>query len=261
MLKKNGFQFSYRLNISLDAPVQHHCFTLRCLPQSDPRQRITALKYTVTPKDFLSLNKDQWGNLLVYGSFHKESNTFQVEVTGVAETGLSPCVPGINPERERIFAFPTPMTAADPGLTEYASLITGEHRLESAEQVMAMLHTTMRYVPGSTSVHTTAAQAFQQGQGVCQDFAHVMLALLRLRGIPCRYVTGMLPGEGRSHAWVEVKTPEGWYGFDPTNLCSCAGEYIKLSHGRDAWDCAINRGIFRGSANQISEESVIVTER
>ena len=88
-----------------------------------------------------------------------------------------------------------------------------------------------------------------------------MLALLRLRGIPCRYVTGMIPGEGRSHAWVEVQSLGGWYGFDTTNLCSCAGEYIKLSHGRDARDCAINKGVFRGSANQISEESVIVTER
>lgn len=255
------FQFTYRLGISLDAPVQNHCFTLRCLPQSDARQRITALQYTVSPQDFLSLSKDQWGNLLVYGSFRGESGAFRVEVTGVAETALSPWVPAIHPERERIFALPTPMTAADPVLTEYAAIITGGHALEAAEQVMALLHTTMRYVPGSTNVHTTAAQAFAQGQGVCQDFAHVMLALLRQRQIPCRYVTGMLPGEGRSHAWVEVLFRGGWYGFDPTNLCSCAGEYIKLSLGRDARDCAINKGIFRGGANQISEESVIVTER
>ena len=256
-----GFLFSYKLNISLDAPVLHHCVTLRCLPQSDIRQRVKALKYTVSPKDFLSLSKDQWGNLLVYGGFRGESSAFRVEVTGVAETALSPWVPAIHPERERIFAFPTAMTAADPVLTEYAAIITGGHSLEAAEQAMALLHTTMRYVPGSTDIHTTAAQAFAQGQGVCQDFAHVMLALLRLRGIPCRYVTGMLPGEGRSHAWVEVLFRSSWYGFDPTNLCSCAGEYIKLSHGRDARDCAINRGVFRGSANQISEESVIVTER
>lgn len=255
------YQFSYRLNITLDAPVQNHCFTLRCLPKSDPRQRITALDYTVTPRDFLGASEDQWGNLLVYGSFRGESSAFRVEVTGSAETALAPCVPAIHPERERTFAFPTAMTAADPVFAEYAARINGEHPLESAEQVMALLHTTMRYVPGSTNVHTTAAQAFRQGQGVCQDFAHVMLALLRLRGIPCRYVTGMLPGEGRSHAWVEVLSRDGWYGFDPTNHSFCAGEYIKLSHGRDAQDCAINRGIFRGGANQISEESVIVTER
>lgn len=256
-----GFQFSYKLNISLDAPVEHHCFTLRCLPQSDARQQIKALQYTVSPGDFLSQSKDQWGNLVVYGSYRGASDAFRVEVAGVAETGLSPCVPAIHPERDRIFAFPTAVTDADPALMEYAAMITGEHPLESAEQAMALLHTTMRYVPGSTNVHTTAAQAFRQGQGVCQDYAHVMLALLRLHRIPCRYVAGMLPGEGRSHAWVEVQSRGGWYGFDPTNLCSCPGEYIKLSHGRDAWDCAINRGVFRGSANQISEESVIVTER
>lgn len=253
--------FFYKLNISLDAPVRNHCFTLRCLPQSDTRQRIKALEYTVSPRDFLSQSADQWGNVLIYGQCRGETREFRVEVTGVAETGLSPWVPAMHPERERIFTFPTAMTAADPVLKEYAAIITGGHPLEAAEQAMALLHTTMRYVPGSTNVHTTAAQAFRQGQGVCQDFAHVMLALLRLRGIPCRYVTGMIPGEGRSHAWVEVLFRGSWYGFDPTNLSSCAGEYIKLSHGRDALDCAINKGIFRGSANQISEESVIVTER
>lgn len=253
--------FFYKLNISLDAPVRNHCFTLRCLPQSDTRQRIKALEYTVSPRDFLSQSADQWGNVLIYGQCRGETKEFRVEVTGVAETGLSPWVPAMHPERERIFTFPTAMTAADPVLKEYAAIITGGHPLEAAEQAMALLHTTMRYVPGSTDVHTTAAQAFRQGQGVCQDFAHVMLALLRLRGIPCRYVTGMIPGEGRSHAWVEVFFRGSWYGLDPTNLCSCAGEYIKLSHGRDALDCAINKGIFRGSANQISEESVIVTER
>ena len=160
-----GFQFSYKLNISLDAPVQHHCFTLRCLPQSDARQQIKALQYTVSPGDFLSQSKDQWGNLLVYGSHRGTSSAFQVEVTGVAETGLSPCVPAIHPERDRIFAFPTAMTAADPALMEYAAMITGEHPLESAEQVMALLHTTMHYVPGSTNVHTTAARPSGRGRG------------------------------------------------------------------------------------------------
>lgn len=253
--------FFYKLKISLDAPVQNHCFTLRCLPQSDPRQRIKALEYTVSPADYLSRSADQWGNILLYGRCGGETREFRVEVTGVAETGLSPCIPSRHPERAQIFAYPTAMTAADPVLTEYAAVITGGHALEAAEQAMALLHTTMRYVPGSTDVHTTAVQAFRQGQGVCQDYAHVMLALLRLRHIPCRYCTGMLPGEGRSHAWVEVLSSGGWYAFDPTNFCSCAAEYIKLSHGRDTLDCAINRGIFRGSANQISEESVIVTER
>ena len=79
-------------------------------------------------------------------------------------------------------------------------------------------------------------------------------------GIIARYVAGMMLGEGASHAWVEVLHDGIWTGYDPTNDLIVSDGHIKLSHGRDAWDCAINRGIFLGSANQTTEISVIVAE-
>ena len=126
---------------------------------------------------------------------------------------------------------------------------------------MQAVHDALSYEPGTTTVRTTAAQAFALGHGVCQDYSHVMLAVLRAAGIPARYAAGMLLGEGESHAWVEVLYQGNWYAFDPTNCVAVTDQHIKLSHGRDSDDCAINRGVFMGFGQQQTEISVIVTEK
>lgn len=106
--------------------------------------------------------------------------------------------------------------------------------------------------------HETAEAAFSRGAGVCQDYAHVMLSLLRLEGIPARYVTGMLLGEGSSHAWVEANCGGYWYGFDPTNDLLVDDSYIRVRCGRDSADCAIIRGTFFGLSSQTQREQVRV---
>lgn len=95
-------------------------------------------------------------------------------------------------------------------------------------------------------------------RGVCQDEAHIMLALLRMKGIPCRYVMGYMLGEGSTHAWVEVLREEKWIGMDPTNRRMVNDEYITVSAGRDANDCPVNRGIFSGMAKQQSQSGLSV---
>ena len=79
-------------------------------------------------------------------------------------------------------------------------------------------------------------------------------------GIPARYVTGMLIGEGASHAWVEVLAGEHWYPLDPTNNCVVTDSHIKIGTGRDAGDCLINRGIMHGGGTQTQDVRVCVTE-
>lgn len=253
--------YHYHLRIDLDAPVTMHRFTLRCTPASDARQRITQVQNFVFPADYLSESRDNWGNALLYGSCRRGHTSFEANVCGQAVVGLADCVPSDNPERDRIFRYPTPLTAADDGLRRFADglRISGDE-LQQAEAVMAAVHSALRYQPGSTTVQTTAAQALSAGCGVCQDYAHVMLAVLRCQGIPCRYVVGMLMGEGESHAWVEVLCRNGWYAFDPTHNCRAEDTHIKISHGRDYQDCSINRGVFFGTAEQKREISVIVTE-
>ena len=127
-------------------------------------------------------------------------------------------------------------------------------------RVMGMLYEGFSYEPGSTDISTTAGEALKQGKGVCQDYAHIMTAVLRYMGIPARYVAGLMIGEGYTHAWVEVYTRDGWYGLDPTNNLHIDEYYIKLAHGRDYGDCVTDRGCFRGTAGQVQKIYVKVEE-
>lgn len=253
--------FHYHLKINMDTPVEGHHFTLRCLPVSDARQQILQLQYDVSPEDYLSCGRDQWDNALLCGCCRGEHSSFEANVYGLAEAGLSAGTPGKAFEKERIFCFATPLTKTDDALRGFAeSLDIRSGASEEAVPAMHAIHDALIYEPGTTTVQTTAAEAFSLGRGVCQDYAHIMLAVLREKGIPARYVAGMLLGEGSSHAWVEVLHEGIWTGYDPTNCLVVTDQHIKMSHGRDAQDCTINRGIFHGSALQDTEISVIVTE-
>lgn len=252
--------YRYRLALHMDAPVTGHRFTLRCTPVSDERQCITENQYRIAPADFLSESTDSWGNSLIYGCCRGAHRDFSVEVTGLARVGLSDCVPSQTPSRDGVFRWPTALTAADDAISRLAEAIPKGSILSVSDYAMNAVHNALSYTPGLTTVQTTAAQALKAGQGVCQDYAHVMLSVLRCLGIPCRYVVGMLPGEGRSHAWVEVLSGGCWYGFDPTGNLPVGDCHIKISHGRDARDCAINRGLFLGSAGQETEVSLLVSE-
>jgi transglutaminase-like putative cysteine protease len=124
------------------------------------------------------------------------------------------------------------------------------------------------YVPNSTKVDSPIAEALQTRQGVCQDFAHIMIALVRGLNIPCRYVSGYMfhreegekdrSVEGASHAWVEVLVPRlGWVAFDPTNNLVGGDRHIRVAIGRDYADVPPTRGVYKGEAQ--SELSVAVT--
>ena len=125
---------------------------------------------------------------------------------------------------------------------------------------MDSLFRVFRYEPGVTGVFTTAEEAFALAQGVCQDYAHILLALCRASRVPCRYVVGMMIGEGASHAWVEVFEDGFWLSLDPTHKRRTDDTYIAISRGRDAQDCSINQGVFTGGGKQSQEISVSVEE-
>ncbi len=118
-----------------------------------------------------------------------------------------------------------------------------------AEAVNTWIYSTMRYGRGATTVDTTAAEALELGQGLCQDYAHIMLAVCRAAGLAVRYVSGHLLGEGRSHAWVELLLPddEGGYraiAFDPTNHRRTTPAYLTIAVGRDYSDVSPTSGSF-----------------
>ncbi|MGC2243745.1 MAG: transglutaminase family protein [Candidatus Aquilonibacter sp.] len=142
------------------------------------------------------------------------------------------------------------LTRADANLREAAEDLRAAHRdpLELAHAINHFVFTHMTYAFSVTDVHTTAAAAFMLGKGVCQDYAHVMLALARQCGLAARYVSGHLLGEGGTHAWVEIMLPDGddarVIAFDPTHDRVVTMKYIVVAVGRDYADVAPTSGVF-----------------
>jgi transglutaminase-like putative cysteine protease len=147
---------------------------------------------------------------------------------------------------------PTHLTAADPTIREVAESLAGGDRLATAERFCTYVHEAISYAHGVTSVATTAAEALTGGRGVCQDTAHVMIALCRATGLPARYVSGHLLGEGGTHAWVEVivADPAGAraLAFDPCHGRRAGSDYLTVATGRDYTDVAPTSGTYIGSA-------------
>jgi transglutaminase-like putative cysteine protease len=138
---------------------------------------------------------------------------------------------------------------------------------QTAVAIMRFVQAEFRYVPFSTQVHTPMLTVLEQRQGVCQDFAHVMLGMCRSLKIPARYVSGylyngtagQLIGAQASHAWCEVYVPDfGWHSLDPTNNQQADERYIKLAVGRDYHDAAPIKGHYRGTRENTMEVQVQV---
>jgi transglutaminase-like putative cysteine protease len=145
----------------------------------------------------------------------------------------------------------TRLTTPDDAI---ARLVAGCDRRDPA-QICAAVHRALTYEYGVTDVHTTAAEALSGGTGVCQDYAHLMLAACHVAGMPARYVSGHLLGEGGSHAWVEVlrhagRRSAGWVAeaWDPTHCRRIDDRYITIATGRDYRDVAPMSGTFDGRA-------------
>lgn len=257
--------FHYHMDITFTAAVCGHSFTLKCVPQTDDRQTITDLDIKVRPHDWVGHGTDGFGNVTIYGHKNQAHNHFYCDVKGEAQMVVSPS-PRMEPTLSTLrYMQQSSMTKLGHGLFAYLEELDCKgSNLQVANRIMQDLYAEkIQYVQGSTNVDTTAEQAFQLGQGVCQDYAHILIALCRGAGIPARYVAGFLVGEGYSHGWVEVFQPvdetQGyWIPLDPTNQLQVTDQHIKIAVGRDARDCQLNRGIFRGNGCQIQWSSVIV---
>ena len=129
-------------------------------------------------------------------------------------------------------------------------------------------HSELDYVPGTTGVHSSGLDALREGKGVCQDFAHLTLVLLRSMGIPSRYVSGYLhPNpeadigdtiDGQSHAWIQAWTG-GWWHYDPTNDHEINEQYISVGVGRDYSDVTPLKGIYSGEGSTDLDVVVEIT--
>lgn len=125
------------------------------------------------------------------------------------------------------------------------------------------------YLPGVTTVESTLDEVWKLKAGVCQDFAHILVQMLRLLNIPSRYVSGYIcpnhngmRGEGATHAWAEAYLPDyGWLGIDPTNNCIANETHVRLAVGRNFSDCSPVKGVYKGSSGHLLEVKVSVEYR
>ena len=166
---------------------------------------------------------------------------------------------------------PTPLTAADARIDRAADQLaqSAGWGLPLADRINDWVYQSMTYKGGWTGVQTTAAQALAQGCGVCQDYAHVMLAVCRSAELPARYVSGHLVGQGGTHAWVEVVLPVddesgdaiAWT-FDPTHASRGGMEYVTIAVGADYSDVAPTSGTYisRVAGRLVTHKRVTLTD-
>ena len=252
--------FRYSLRADYTCPVRNHNFSFTFLPADTRRQEVTALTVDIPGCTGFRESAGSFGSSKLYGCIRQPHDTFEILVSGTVKTGLDIFEEyTADPLSSAVFQVQSALTVPGEAIRAYhASLTLSGGAYDRALSIMNSLYAAFRYRPGNTSAHEPAEAAFSKGQGVCQDFAHVMLSLLRMEGIPARYVTGMTLGEGASHAWVEALCNGYWYGFDPTNNLLVDDGYIRAGCGRDSADCAIIRGVFYGPAAQTQWERVAV---
>ena len=256
-------RFSYHMRLNFELPVREHHFKLRCFPSSDDRQRISYERVEIYPVHFRTEERDSFGNMCIYGTARQIHDHFTVDVEGTAETDINAKLRA-EPHKTGLFKYDIALTKAGESIREFHLSLDPMNWMTEYERAVYMmneLYEEFTYTPGVTGIMTTAEEAFSMRHGVCQDYAHIFLALCRLERIPCRYVAGMIPGEGATHAWAEVLDGEAWRPVDPTHNRVCDDTYIKISCGRDAQDCAINQGVFYGGGKQTQEVRVIVKRK
>lgn len=261
---KNLF-FDYYMQIDYSVVVSKCNYTIKCIPENNIRQKIENIEIDMYPKSTICYGRDGLGNKQIYGSNDVDHKTFYFHITGNATTGV-----GVGEEAEddcktMIFRHPHGLNVAGERIQRYFDRIInelslGEDAYANAVAIMDRLHSDFSYKQFVTNTDTSAEEAFSLGCGVCQDYAHIFISLLHLAGVPARYVTGLIIGEGASHAWVEILNDGYWYGLDPTNNIPVTTDHIRIGVGRDAKDCMINRGIMHGGGLHTQKIVVNVKE-
>jgi transglutaminase-like putative cysteine protease len=246
-------------------PANYTIQYLRLFPQSTAQQKVLnwQLELPVPARPFV----DGFGNtahVLVIDKPHQEIN---IRARGEVEVHDEPLVlPDSGPHRPELYMRSTELTAQDEVLIRFAEAFrrqTTNNRAAAVESLMSAVREKVDYKAGVTQVTTSAAKAFAQGAGVCQDHAHVFVSCCRQLNIPARYVSGYLApknitvgSDGRvqglaSHAWAEAWIDGvGWQGYDVANQVRAHGRHVRLAVGLDYLDACPIRGFHRGGGSE-----------
>jgi transglutaminase-like putative cysteine protease len=239
----------------------------RITPISNDRQLVLESTVDVSPATAIYRYWDWWGTLVHSFDLQEPHDELVITGTSVVETSATPDPPpapvgwhelaghAVRDRFAELLSASRYVPLADGVLDMAGDLDRSLDPMATCEATVTAVHDRMRYERGTTTVSTTATDALDIGSGVCQDFTHVALGVLRARGIPARYVSGYLhpsskaePGEvlaGQSHAWVEAWVGE-WLPFDPTNAGPVGERHVVVGRARDYADLAPLNGIFHG---------------
>lgn len=265
---------------------------LRVKPRKTPGQTRRESQIEIFPEPVLSREWfDAFGNVVMYVSIEQPHQQLTVTSRSVIESHpVTPPHPAETPAweeaRERLahpgspkdlaaveFCYESPFIRFLEEAWEYGapSFSPGRPILEAALDLTARIHTDFKYVPSSTAITTTTAEVFRQRCGVCQDFAHLQITVLRQLGLAARYVSGYLltdppPGKPKmigadaSHAWLSVFIPDwGWVDLDPTNNVIPNGRHVTVAWGRDYSDVSPIKGVYVGGGKHTMHVAVDVS--
>jgi len=261
------------------SPVTASFNEARLTPRSDSRQNVILNRVETVPATRSYRYVDYWGTAVTAFDLHAPHTELEVTSSSVVETGRGDMpADGATWDDLRSAAVidrfddvlsPTAYAPASRRIQAVGKRIAKYNDPQQAVTAAAnWVHSELEYVPGTTGVHSSGLDAHREGKGVCQDFAHLSLILLRSMGIPARYVSGYLhPNkkakvgdtiDGQSHAWVQAWTG-GWWNYDPTNDADINEQYISVGVGRDYSDVTPLKGIYSGEGSTDLDVVVEIT--
>ena len=251
----------------------------RLTPRSDTRQNVILNRVETIPATRSYRYIDYWGTAVTAFDLHAPHADLTVTSSSVIETeqpepaameaGWSDLRSEAVIDRFDELLRPTPHTPKSKRVASVSKKIAKNHEPQEAVVAAAKwAHDALDYLPGTTGVHSSGLDALKEGKGVCQDFVHLSLMMLRSMGIPGRYVSGYLHPkrnaivgdtvDGRSHAWIQAWTGS-WWNYDPTNDTEITEQYVSVGVGRDYTDVSLLKGIYSGEGATDLDVMVEVT--
>ena len=276
------FAIRYLTEYRYDGPVTDNLNALRVTPATTAIQRVDDFGVRVEPQTRLHQHLDYYGTTVIEFGIAKPHDSLSIDVRARVATSAPPEPPAGSwaaaesaAYRARAIEFLLPYGEPDDlRVDELVGMARADSPLATLERVVQVIPDRFEYRAGVTYVGSTIEDLLEAGAGVCQDFAHLALVLLRRNGIAARYVSGYLfaPREGHeaadsaeveTHAWLEALVPPAddggepvWVGIDPTNRCLAGENYVKIGHGRHYRDVPPIKGVYRGTATAKLDASV-----
>ncbi|MBI5691130.1 MAG: transglutaminase family protein [Verrucomicrobia bacterium] len=279
-MKAELYELTHVTTYDYRAPVTVSHHLMRLCPRRLPRQAIEFHSLAIDPAPAtLSQRIDYFGNDTTFATIQGAHRSLRI--TSRSRVAVGPAFipdPSETPPWEAVrgrcrsdrslpvleaieYTFASPLVSLEPDFADYAaaSFPPGRSLLAAAVELNERIHADFTFDPAATTLSTPLRQVFAQRRGVCQDFAHLLIACFRSLGLPARYVSGYLettppPGQARlvgadaSHAWVSLFLPDlGWVDLDPTNRCLPSLRHITVAWGRDYSDVSPIRGVLTGS--------------